>query len=176
MPRCSVNILKVAGRPGGCVIFQSPAAFTDHPSAVYMSLVSMFHSRVLTPMAFNSCLTRPIFSTVVVTSCSDYANSTLDFVPLHDVINAVFHSTGAKVYLFLKKKFIKMTSNVAQIHLLGGGQAVMTGSVLEEVGGASISSAISCTGVNNQRDETFPRCCGQTRVLTCGQVSEGLCV
>lgn len=88
----------------------------------------------------------------MVTSCIDYVNSTLDFVPLNNVINADFHSTGAEVYILKKKKFIKRMSYKCHKFFFKqfispevgwGDQAVTTGSVLEELGTASISSATS---------------------------------
>lgn len=42
-------------------------------------------------------------------------------------------------------------SNSSLLRRVGGGQAVTTGSVLEELGRASISSAISCTGRHNDK-------------------------
>lgn len=80
----------------------------------------------------------------------------------YEVINAVFpFNWSTSVYLkrFIKRKFIQMSHTIdffsPSLLQVSPNHAVMTGSVLEYVGRASISSAISCTEINNQQYQMF---------------------
>lgn len=88
-----------------------------------------------------------------------------------------FKSRSVYLKHFIKRKFIQMSKQFFFSLLQASpNHAVMTESVLEYVGRASISSAISCTEINNQQYQIQVHINKyiSSETVTCCQVNEWL--